>query len=50
MIQGEDDSLTEAILSSLFTYNGNAQCLAYKKITNKVHPVPGTMPKDIRII
>ena len=50
MIQGRDDSLTEAILSLLFTYNSNAQCLAYKKIANKVCPVPGTIPKDIRII
>ena len=50
MIQRGDNSLTEAILSSLFTYNGNAQCLAYKKVANKVCPVSGTMPKDIRII
>ncbi|XP_006455813.1 hypothetical protein AGABI2DRAFT_76779, partial [Agaricus bisporus var. bisporus H97] len=27
-----------------------AQCLAYKKVANKVRPVPGTMPSDIRII
>jgi len=50
VIQGGDNSLTETILLLLFTYNGNAQCLAYKKVANKVHPVPGTMPKDIKII
>jgi len=50
VIQERDNSLTEAIFSLLFTYNGNAQCLAYKKVINKVRSVPGTMPKDIRII
>ena len=50
VIQEGDNSLTEAILSLFFTYNGNTQCLAYKKVANKVRPVPGTMPKCIRII
>ena len=31
-------------------HNGNAQCLVYKKVVNKVHPVSGTIHKGIRII
>ena len=31
-------------------HNGNAQCLVYKKVVNKVYPVPGTIHKGIRII
>ncbi|KXN92750.1 hypothetical protein AN958_02677 [Leucoagaricus sp. SymC.cos] len=49
-IHGQDDSLTEAILSSTFTYDTDIRCLAYKKVANKVRPVPGTMPSDVRII
>lgn len=49
-IKGKEDSLTEAILSSSFRYDPIAHCLAYKKVADKVRPVPGTMPSDIRII
>ncbi|KXN93196.1 hypothetical protein AN958_00120 [Leucoagaricus sp. SymC.cos] len=38
------------ILSSSFIYNHAAQCLAYKKVTNKVPPVPGMMLSNVRII
>lgn len=49
-IEGGEDTLTDTILSSTFTYDADAHCLAYKKVANKVLPVPGTMPDDIRII
>lgn len=49
-LKGKEDSLTEEILADTFTYNAKAQCLVYKKVANKVRPVPGTMPSDIRII
>jgi len=35
-VQGKEDTLTKAILASLFTYNGITQCLMYKKVVNKV--------------
>ena len=35
-VQGKEDTLTKAILASLFTYNGITQCLVYKKVVNKV--------------
>jgi len=40
-IQEKEDILTEAILALLFIYNGITQCLVYKKVANKVQPVPG---------
>jgi len=49
-VQGKEDTLTEAILASSFIYNGITQCLVYKKVANKVRPVPGTMPTNIWII
>ncbi|KXN81668.1 hypothetical protein AN958_04007 [Leucoagaricus sp. SymC.cos] len=44
------DSLMESILALLFKYNTEAYCLAYKKVANKVHPVPATMPEGFCII
>ena len=35
-VQGKENTLTKAILASLFTYNGITQCLMYKKVVNKV--------------
>jgi len=35
-VQGKENTLTKAILASLFTYNGITQCLVYKKVVNKV--------------
>ena len=49
-VQGKEDTLTEAILASSFTYNSITQCLVYKKMANKVRPVPGIMPTNIWII
>jgi hypothetical protein len=49
-LRGKEDSLTETILNDAFTYDAEAQCLAYKKVANKVRLVPGTMPSDVRII
>ncbi|KAF7761172.1 hypothetical protein Agabi119p4_10581 [Agaricus bisporus var. burnettii] len=49
-IKGKEDTLTEHILASSYAYNPLAHCLAYKSVTNKVRPVPGTMPDDCRII
>ncbi|XP_006456524.1 hypothetical protein AGABI2DRAFT_146341 [Agaricus bisporus var. bisporus H97] len=49
-MEGGENSLTETILGDTFMYDMEAQCLAYKKVANKVRPVPGTMPSDIRII
>jgi len=49
-IQGEENTLIEAILMLSFFYDGITQSLAYKKVANKVRPVPDTMPTDVRII
>jgi len=49
-VQGKEDTLTQAILALLFTYNSITQCLVYKKVANRVRLVPGTMPTNIRII
>ena len=35
-IQGGEDTLTEAILSLSFAYNSITQCLAYKRVVDKV--------------
>jgi len=35
-VQEKEDTLTEAILASSFTYDGITQCLVYKKVANKV--------------
>ena len=35
-VQRKEDTLTEAILASSFTYNGITQCLVYKKMANRV--------------
>ena len=35
---------------SSFVYNGITQSSAYKKVVNKVQPVLGIMPADVRII
>jgi len=49
-IRPNDSTLTETILSSSFTYDDMAHCLAYKRVADKIQPVPGTMPSDVRII
>ncbi|KXN89293.1 hypothetical protein AN958_05797 [Leucoagaricus sp. SymC.cos] len=49
-VQGGQDTLTEAILGSIFKYDHEVQCLAYKKVMNKVCPVSATMSKGFCII
>ncbi|KAJ3554120.1 hypothetical protein NP233_g12491 [Leucocoprinus birnbaumii] len=34
----------------MFAYDSTSYCLAYKKVANKVRPVPGTMLNDCRVI
>ena len=49
-IQPNNSMLTEAILSSSFTYDDIIHCLAYKRVADKIQLVPGIMPSNIRII